>query len=73
MNLDLAENTIIIYLTDNGTAAGANLDKEGHVTKGFNAGMRGKKGSPYEGGHRVPLFMKFPDIHEYSAAGLSTN
>ncbi|MBT3272828.1 MAG: sulfatase-like hydrolase/transferase, partial [Spirochaetales bacterium] len=26
----------------------------------FNAGMRGKKGSPYEGGHRVPFIMRYP-------------
>ncbi len=26
----------------------------------FNAGMRGKKGSPYDGGHRVPFFMHWP-------------
>ena len=56
----LMENTIIIFLTDNGTAAGANFDKNGQVTKGYNAKMRGKKGSEYEGGHRVPLFIKFP-------------
>ena len=58
--LGLVENTIMIFMTDNGTAAGANLDAVGQVTKGFNAQMRGKKGSEYEGGHRVPLFMRFP-------------
>ncbi len=44
----LGDNTIIIYLTDNGTSGG---------DKVFNAGMRGKKGSVYEGGHRVPCFI----------------
>jgi len=47
----LEENTIFIYTTDNGTAAGENV---------FNAGMRGKKGSAYEGGHRVPFFIRWP-------------
>lgn len=47
--LGLAENTIVIFMTDNGTAAG-----------GFNAGMRGRKGSEYEGGHRVPCFIRWP-------------
>ena len=28
---------------------------------GFNAGMRGGKGSPYDGGHRVPFFIRWPD------------
>ena len=27
---------------------------------GFNAGMRGKKSSIYEGGHRVPFFLHWP-------------
>lgn len=48
---DLSENTIIIYLTDNGTSGGASV---------YNAGMRGKKGSVYEGGHRVPCFIHWP-------------
>lgn len=48
-NLD--DNTILIFTTDNGTAAGARV---------FNAGMRGAKGSPYDGGHRVPLFVRWP-------------
>lgn len=57
----LSENTILIYMTDNGTAAGVDLDgKTGLPKKGFNAGMRGKKGSMYEGGHRVPFFIRWP-------------
>ena len=27
----------------------------------FNADMRGKKSSLYEGGHRVPFFVRWPD------------
>lgn len=45
------ENTIVIFLTDNGGTAGVNF---------YNAGMRGKKGSPYDGGHRVPCFIHCP-------------
>lgn len=52
----LAENTIFIFMTDNGTVAGAKV---------FNAGMRGNKGSHYDGGHRVPFFVHWP------AGGLS--
>ncbi|MHA7944780.1 arylsulfatase [Formosa sp. 3Alg 14/1] len=58
----LIDNTILIFMTDNGTSAGAKIPKtddrlDGFVTKGFNAGMRGIKASKYEGGHRVPLFI----------------
>lgn len=54
---DLEENTIFIFTTDNGTASGSAV---------FNAGMRGQKGSEYEGGHRVPFFINWP------AGGLNT-
>jgi len=46
--LDLEKNTILIFMTDNGTSAG------------HDGGMRGKKGSEYEGGHRVPFFVRWP-------------
>lgn len=49
--LGIAENTIFIYTTDNGTTLG---------TKSFNAGMRGGKGSEYDGGHRVPFLIHWP-------------
>ncbi|MGJ8624152.1 MAG: arylsulfatase [Yoonia sp.] len=54
----LAENTLLIFMTDNGSSAGAELDADDFVTRGFNAGMRGLKGSYYDGGHRVPFFMR---------------
>lgn len=53
----IEENTIVIYIgTDNGGTAGVKI---------FNAGMRGGKGSPYQGGTRSPLFVRWP------AAGIS--
>ena len=59
-DLDIARNTILVFMTDNGTSAGVRFGKQGEVTAGYNAGMRGIKGSPYEGGHRVPLFIHWP-------------
>ncbi len=58
-DFDLADNTILIFMTDNGTSAG----HSGKIGKGagFNAGMRGHKGSEYEGGHRVPFFIHWKD------------
>lgn len=47
----LSENTILIFLTDNGTSGGGTV---------YNAGMKGIKGSVYEGGHRVPCFIHWP-------------
>lgn len=60
--LGLAENTILIFMTDNGTAAGGKFDGlDSEALEGFNAGMRGKKSSVYEGGHRVPFFIYWPN------------
>ena len=66
--LGLEENTILIFMTDNGTSAGFELDRndpdigplDSLPVRGFNAGMRGRKSSVYEGGHRVPFFMRWP-------------
>ena len=54
----IEENTLVIFMGDNGTAAG--IDRGAKNPAGFNAGMRGKKGSPYEGGHRVACFARWP-------------
>ena len=61
--LGLAENTIVVFMTDNGSGGGVSSDENEHVEEGpcnFNAGMRGYKGSQYEGGHRVPFFLYDP-------------
>ena len=42
------EDTILIFMTDNGTSRGVMFPK-GKPMVGFNGGMRGKKASPYEG------------------------
>ncbi len=47
--LDLDRDTILIYLTDNGPQQIR-----------FNAGMRGRKGTVYQGGIRVPFFLRYP-------------
>ena len=59
-NLGIERNTILIFMTDNGTSGGATLDEDQFVIGGYNAGMRGIKGSEYEGGHRVPFFLHWP-------------
>jgi len=59
-DLGIADNTILIFMTDNGTCGGCQIGPDHFVTDGFNAGMRGKKGSEYDGGHRTPLFLRWP-------------
>ena len=57
-DLGISDNTILIFMTDNGSSMG---DKKIENITAFNAGMRGKKNSEYDGGHRVPLFVKYPN------------
>ncbi|MFP4580015.1 MAG: arylsulfatase [Candidatus Sumerlaeia bacterium] len=57
---NIEDNTILIYMTDNGSSGACNMDEQGFAIDGYNAGMRGKKGSYYEGGHRVPFFIRWP-------------
>jgi arylsulfatase A-like enzyme len=56
----LEDDTILIFMTDNGSSGGCENDRNGLLTRGYNAGMRGKKGSYYDGGHRVPFFIRWP-------------
>jgi hypothetical protein len=59
--LGIDGNTILIFMTDNGSDGGLMVDERSFVTKGHSAGMRGKKGHYYDGGHRVPFFFRWPD------------
>ncbi len=47
----LSDDTLVIFMTDNGGTAGV---------KTFNAGMKGRKITLWEGGHRVPCFIRWP-------------
>jgi len=47
----LEQNTLVIFMTDNGGTAGTRI---------FNAGMHGAKGTAYQGGTRVPSFWRWP-------------
>jgi arylsulfatase A-like enzyme len=63
--LGLERRTLVIFMTDNGHTH----------SELYNAGMRGRKGTPYEGGTRVPAFFRWPgtleagvDIHALTGA-----
>ncbi|MEX0289216.1 MAG: arylsulfatase [Flavobacteriaceae bacterium] len=55
------DNTILIFTTDNGTARGITYLKDEEKHLGYNAGLRGIKGSHYDGGHKVPFFISWPE------------
>ncbi|HUX96977.1 MAG TPA: arylsulfatase [Bacteroidales bacterium] len=49
--LDLSDNTIVIFFSDNGPN-----------TIRYNGGMKGIKGSADEGGVRVPFYIRWPSV-----------
>jgi arylsulfatase A-like enzyme len=51
----LTNDTIILFSSDNGPA----MQLSEHVLR-YNAGLRGEKKQTYEGGIRVPLFIRWP-------------
>lgn len=55
-NKGLSDNTIVLFMGDNGSAKGGRARQ-----MEYNAGLRGIKGSPYQGGVRVPCFIRWPN------------
>jgi len=52
-DLGLEENTIVIFMTDNGPCASQSPER-------YNAGLRDIKGTVYDGGIHVPCFVRWP-------------
>lgn len=54
----IVDNTILIFMSDNGKTWGGHNNIHGET---YNAGMKGFKGSAHEGGTRVPFFIRWPN------------
>ncbi len=59
--MKIDDNTIIIFASDNGAAwEEDDIQKYGHQA---NWSRRGEKGDAWDGGHHVPLIVKWPQSH----------
>ncbi|MBK1879898.1 arylsulfatase [Pelagicoccus mobilis] len=60
------EDTLVIFMTDNGMSMRP-IKKDGRKLLPFNAGMKGKKNSAWEGGTHVPSFWYWQGRFEEGA------
>lgn len=56
----LAENTLIIFASDNGPTSLPRYEVNGFTSPGSTAGLRGRKDCLYEGGTREPFIVRWP-------------
>tara|TARA_B110000438_G_scaffold302726_1_gene361338 strand:- start:1583 stop:3169 length:1587 start_codon:yes stop_codon:yes gene_type:complete len=57
----LTKNTLVIFTTDNGTSASAKIEKLMAAGHNPSADLRGIKADIWEGGHRVPYLVRWPN------------
>ena len=58
----LAENTIVVFTSDNGSSPHAGFEELETLGHSPNYIFRGSKADLYEGGHRVPCFVRWPAV-----------
>ena len=58
----LAQNTLVIFTSDNGFAPAAGLPEHVAIHHDPSGGWRGYKSDLFEGGHRMPFVVRWPGV-----------
>jgi len=64
----IADNTLLIFTSDNGCSPAADVDKlekQGHFP---SANFRGYKSDIWDGGHRIPFIVRWPGVTKPGSA-----
>jgi arylsulfatase A-like enzyme len=62
--LHLADSTLVIFTSDNGGIMDDGYEDVGNFSHPCNASLRGRKGTLFEGGNRVPFIARWPGVIE---------
>lgn len=68
----ITDNTIVIFTTDNGCSPQADFEQLAELGHHPSYIFRGHKADIYEGGHRIPLLIKWPEVIQAGSASSET-
>ncbi|HWL16051.1 MAG TPA: arylsulfatase [Opitutus sp.] len=57
----LSDQTVVVFTSDNGFAPAASVPAHRQIGHDPSAGFRGYKSDLFDGGHRVPLIVRWPE------------
>jgi arylsulfatase A-like enzyme len=60
--LGLADNTVVVFTSDNGFAPAADIPRHAGFGHDPSGGFRGVKSDAFEGGHHVPFIVRWPGV-----------